>query len=75
MYNIFVYYNKETHFHLFKINGDVTLSYLKHQLDQINLYLKHNDTRRVFRINYHRSSIEKEEFIQFTYTCTFKTTS
>jgi len=47
-----IYYNGGTSPHMFKIHNDVTLSWLKDELDQINCQLNHRDTRRVVGVDY-----------------------
>jgi len=50
---------------LFRISVNVTLSYLKDQLDQIIGCLNHNDMRRVVNFEYCRPSIGSDERVQF----------
>jgi len=50
---------------LFRVRVDVTLVYLKDQLDGINQRINHKDTMKVNGVWYRRPSIDSVERLQF----------
>ncbi|PNY11939.1 hypothetical protein L195_g008559 [Trifolium pratense] len=60
-----VYYNNGKP-NLFRINVDVTLADMKHQLDQLNDCLKCCDARKVAGVEYCRLSVCSDERVLFT---------